>query len=274
MLFLIVIVLVRLLLMLFLIVIVLVRLLLVLFLIVIVLVAMLVFRVRVGAEVGEGLEFEAGGFERLGEDEQVVGVVDDDVFVGGFQGGAVDDHQVGCGDIADVAGAELERVDVGTSRDQGNDLNAVAADLPHPVGDDLGGDGDEQGLGLRLLLLLLARGRLDAGLLLLLLLLLRRSLLLLLLLRRRLLLDLLLLLVGIATGDSDQRRAQRGQGSAERRANEAGHGGRGSRRAGCSAWARLVACRLTWLRAMPSARPDRGRRRGRASRPWSVDRRG
>ena len=192
---------------------------------------MLVFRVGVGAEVGEGLEFEAGVFERLGQDEQVVGIVDDDVFVGGFQGGAVDDHQVGGGDRADVAGAELQRVDVGAGGDQGDDLDAVAADLAHPVGDDLGGDDDAQRLALRLLLLLLlARGWLGAGLLLLLLLLLRRSLLLLLLLlllRRRLLLGLLRFLIGIATGDGDQRRAQRGQDGAERRANKTGHDGRG-----------------------------------------------
>ena len=238
-LFLIVIVLVRFLLVRLLIVIVLVCLLLVLFLIVIVLVAVLVFRVRVGAEVGEGLEFEAGVFERLGEDEQVVGVVDDGVFIGGFERGTVDDHQVGCGDIADVAGAEFERVDVGTGGDQRDDLDAVAADLAHPVGDDLSGDGDAQGLGLRILLLILAWSRRGAGL---------RVLL---LLRRRLLLGLLRFLIGIATGDGDQHRAQRGQGGAKRRANKAGHGGRGSRRAGCSASACLTGRRLTWLRAMP-----------------------
>ena len=213
------------------------RLLLVAFLIVIVLVAVFVFRVRVGAEVGEGLEFKAGVFERLGQDEQVVGVVDDDVFVGGFQGGAVDDHQVGCGDIADVAGAELERVDVGTGRNQGDNLNAVAADLPHPVGDDLGGDGDEQGLGLRLLLLLLARGRLGAGLLL--------------LLRRGLLLGLLRFLIGIATGDGDQRRTQRGQGGAERRANKTGHDGRGFQARWLFGVGTLGCVPATRLRAMP-----------------------
>ena len=108
-------------------------------------------------------------------------------------------------------------MDIGAGRDQRDDLNAVAADLPHPVGDDLSGDDDLEGVLLGVLLIGLLDGWLISRLIRLV----------------RLLISRWAVggrgggIVVAGTGDREGGRAQRDEQDAERPESGAGHGERG-----------------------------------------------